>query len=77
MLLGTEGQVSNHDSSICIQIQLLYYVKVGGERKHIDVRVMGWKAALLQRGEQAINKERDIRDTRSDAHVLSSGPTQA
>ena len=33
--------------------------------------------ALLQRRKQVIDKERDIRDTRSDGRVLSSGPTQA
>ena len=48
-----------------------------GERKHANVKVVGWKATLLQYGEQAIDKERDIREFRSDAHVLSSGPTQA
>ena len=51
-----------------------------GERKYANVKVVGWKAALLQYGEQAIEKERDIREFRefrSDAHVLSSGPTQA
>ena len=58
-------------------IQLLYYTMIRGERKHANVKVVGWKAALLQYGEQAIDKERDIREFRSDAHVLHSGPTQA
>ena len=43
-------------------IQLLYYVMVGGERRHANVKVVGWKAALLQRGEQAMDKEMDIMD---------------
>ena len=54
----------------------MYYVEVGGERKHTNVRVVGWKTALLQRGEQAIDKEMDIRGVRSDARVLDSGPAQ-
>ena len=59
-------------------IQILYNTTVGGERRHANVRVVGWRAALLQRGEQAMDKERDIREVRSDdAHVISSGPTQA
>ena len=32
--------------------------------------------ALLHRERQVIDKERDIREVRSDTHVLSSGPTQ-
>ena len=48
-----------------------------GEKWHDDVRVVGWRAALLQRGEQAIDKEMDIRKAKNDAFVLSSGPTQA
>ena len=31
---------------------------------------MGWRAALLQRGEQAMVKEMDIRDARSDTCVV-------
>ena len=54
----------------------MYYVEAGGERKHADVRVVGWKTTLLQRGEQAIDKEMDIRGVRSDARVLDSGPAQ-
>ena len=58
-------------------IQILYYTTAGGERKHANVRVVGWRAALLQRGQQAMDKERDIREARSDARVISSGPVQA
>ena len=58
-------------------IHLLYYAMFGGERRHTNVRVVGWRAALLQRGEQALDKEMDIRDARSDTYVLNSGPTQA
>ena len=54
-------------------IQLLYYAMFGGERRHANVRVVGWRAALLRRGEQALDKEMDIRDVRSD----NSGPAQA
>ena len=59
-----------------ILIQLLYHVMVGEERRHANVRVVGWRAALLRCGEQAMDKERDIRDARSDTHVLNSGLTQ-
>ena len=55
----------------------MYYVEAKGGRKHTDVRVVGCKATLLQCGEQALDKERDIRDTKSDTHVFNSGPTQA
>ena len=58
-------------------IQLLYYIMTRWEKWHADVRVVGWRAALLQRGEQAIDKEMDIRKARNDAFVLNSGPTQA
>ena len=60
MLPGTQGQVSNHDSSIWILIQLLYYITAGEERKHTNVRVVELRAALLLRGEQTLDKERDI-----------------
>ena len=43
-------------------IQLLYYVMVRGERRHTNVKVVGWKAALLRHGEQAMDKEMDIMD---------------
>jgi len=55
----------------------LYYVTAGEKRRQANVRVVGWKTALLRRGEQAIDKERDIRDARSDTRVLNGGPTQA
>ena len=47
-----------------------------GERKLANVRVMEQKVALLLHGEQAIDKEKNIREARSDARVLNSGPTQ-
>ena len=56
-------------------IHLLYYTTAGGERRHANVKVVGWRAALLQRGDQAIDKERDIMEAKSDARVLSSGLT--
>ena len=37
----------------------------------------GMEGILLQRGEQAIDKEMDIRKARNVAFVLSSGPIQA
>ena len=49
----------------------------GRERKHANDKVVERRVALLLRGEQTLDKERDIRDTRSDTHVLNSGPTQA
>ena len=55
-------------------MQLLYYIMTRGEKWHPNVRVVGWRATLLQHGEQAIDKEMDIG---KDAFVLSSGPTQA
>ena len=58
-------------------IQLLYDAMSRGGRRHANVRVVGWKAALLCRGEQALDKEMDIRDARSDTRVLNSSPTQA
>ncbi|KAL0005911.1 hypothetical protein SO802_013472 [Lithocarpus litseifolius] len=58
-------------------IQLLYYTTAGEEIRHANVRVVGWRAALLQRGEQAIDKERGIREVRSDAHIISNDPAQA
>ncbi|XP_030923179.1 uncharacterized protein LOC115950070 [Quercus lobata] len=57
--------------------KLLYYTTARGERRHTNVKVVGWRAALLQRGEQVIDKERDIKEARSDARVLSNGPAQA
>ena len=74
MLLGTKKQVSSPHSPIQTLIQILYYTMVGGERKFIDVRVVGWRVALLCRGEQVIDKERDIREVRSGTHILSNGP---
>ena len=49
---------------------------VGGERKHANVRVVEWRVVLLLRGEQAINKEKDIGEAKSDARVLNSGLAQ-
>ena len=49
---------------------------VGGERKHVNIRVVEWRAALLLRGEQAIDKEKDIREAKSDTRVLNSGLAQ-
>ena len=49
---------------------------VGGERKHANVRVVEWRVVLLLRGEQAIDKEKDIREAKSDARVLNSGLAQ-
>ena len=52
----------------------MYYVTVGGERKHVNVKVVEWRAALLLCREQTVDKERDIRDIRSDTRVSNSGP---
>ena len=49
---------------------------VGGERKHANVRVAEWRVVLLLRGEQAIDKEKDIGEAKSDARVLNSGLAQ-
>ena len=46
------------------------------ERKHANDKVVERRVALLLRGEQTLDKERDIRDTRSDTRVLNNGPTQ-
>ena len=43
-----------------ILIQLLYNVMARGERRHTNVRIVGWRAALLRRGEQATDKERTL-----------------
>ena len=58
-------------------IQLWYYTKAGGERKHASVRVMEQRVALLLRGEQTLDKERDIKDIGSDTRVFNNGPAQA
>ena len=58
-------------------IQLLYYTMARGEKNHANVRVVERRVALLLRVEQTMDKERDIRHTRSDTHVLNIGPTQA
>ena len=47
---------------------------VGEERQHANVRVMELRAALLLRGGKTLDKERDIRDARSDTRVFNSGP---
>ena len=49
----------------------------GGEKNHANVRVVEQRVALLLRGEKTMDKENDIRDARSDTHVLNSGLTQA
>ena len=55
----------------------MYYVIVGAERKHANVKVVEWRVALLLRGWQNFDKERDIRDARSDMHVFNNGLAQA
>ena len=47
-----------------------------GERKHVNVKVVELKVALLLCGKQTLDKERDIRDVKSDTRVSNSGPTQ-
>ena len=69
--------MSSHDSPFQTLIQLLYYTTVGGERRHTNARVVGWRAALLQRGEKTLDKERDIKEAKIDTRILSSGPTKA
>ena len=44
---------------------------------HAKVRAMAWRVTLPLRGEQSLDKERDIRGARSDTHFLNSGPAQA
>ena len=46
------------------------------EREHANDKVVEWRVAFLLRREQTLDKERDIRDNRSDTCVLNSGPTQ-
>ena len=58
-------------------IQLLYYTTVREEIRYTNVRVVGWRATLLQRGGQTMDKERDIRKAKSDARILNNGPAQA
>ena len=48
-----------------------------GEIKHANVRIVGLRAALLLRGGQTLDKERDIKDIRSNTRVFNNGPTQA
>ena len=43
----------------------------GGERKHANVKVVERMVSLLLRGEQAIDKEKDIKEAKSDARVLN------
>ena len=38
---------------------------------------MGWRATLLQREGQTIDKERDIKKAKSDARIINNGPAQA
>ena len=58
-------------------IAIVLYYDWRREKTHQCQGIVGWKAALLQRGEQAIDKERDIREVRSDARALGSGLAQA
>ena len=58
-------------------IQLWYYTKAGGERKHANVKVVEQRVALLLCREQTLDKERDIKDTESGTCVFNSGPAQA
>ena len=51
-------------------------VTVGGERKHVNARVVELRVALLLREGQTLDKERDIRDVRSDTCVINSGLAQ-
>jgi len=44
------------------------------ENKHAKVRVAAWKVTLPLRGEQSLDKERDIRGIEGDAHVLNNDP---
>ena len=48
---------------------------VGGERKSANVRVVGWREALLHQEGQVLDKKRDARGARSDSRVLNSSPT--
>ena len=59
-----------------ILIQLLYYAIARRERKHANVKVVGWRVSLPLCGEQAIDKERDIREAKSGTCVLNGGPAQ-
>ena len=45
----------------------------GGEIKYTNVKVVGLRATLLQRGGQTLDKKMDIKDVRSDTHVFNSG----
>ena len=69
--------MSSHDSPISNPNTAIVLYYDWRERRHANVRVVRWRAALLQRGEQAIDKEMDIKKARSDARVISSGLTQA
>ena len=51
------------------------YVMAGGKTKSVDVKVVGWRVALLHHKEQVLDKERDAKGARNDTHVLGSGPT--
>jgi len=46
------------------------------ESEHAKVRTVAWKVNLPLHREQSLDKEVDIRGTKSDACVLNSGPTQ-
>ena len=47
------------------------------ESKHAEVKVKAWKVTLPLRGEQSLDKERDIEGIKNDARVLNSGIAQA
>ena len=47
------------------------------ENKHAKVRVAAWKVTLPLRGEQSLDKERDIRGIENNACVSNNGPAQA
>ena len=67
--------MSSSHSFIQTLIQVLYYVMIGGERKSVNVRVVGWREALLHHEGQVLDKKRDARGARSDSCVLNSSPT--
>ena len=49
----------------------------GRERKHANDKVVERRVALLLCGEQTLDKERDIKNTKSDTRVSNSGLAQA
>ena len=69
--------MSNRDSPISNPNTTIVLCNVWRREKTRQCQGSGMEAALLRRGEQALDKEMDIKDARSDTHVLNSGPTQA